>query len=61
MSQKCSKNLSPLSKHMTNDTKLQLDQNTVTTSLIIPLLATANTNTCQNLVYSIVYRKLSSN
>ena len=44
MSQKSSKNLSTLSKHMTNDTKLQLDQNTVTNRLIIPCLSTANTN-----------------
>ena len=33
MSHKSSKGLSTLRKHMTNDTKLQLDQNTVTTKL----------------------------
>ena len=44
MSQKSSKGLSTLSKHMTKDTKLQLDQNTVTTTLIIPILTTANPN-----------------
>ena len=30
MSQKSSKNLSTLSKHMSNDTKLQVNQNTIT-------------------------------
>ena len=30
MSQKSAKNLSSLSKHMTNDTKLQVNQNTCT-------------------------------
>ena len=44
MSQKSSKGLSILSKHMTNDTKLQLDQNTVTERLIIPCLAVAHPN-----------------
>ena len=39
MSQKSSKNLSTLSKHMTNDTRLQLNQNTITNRLIIPVLA----------------------
>ena len=36
------KTLSTLSKHMTNDTKLQVNQNTVPTSLIIPVLTAAN-------------------
>ena len=44
MSQKSSKNLSTLSKHMKFDTKLQLDQNTITTCLIIPCLSAARTN-----------------
>ena len=44
MSQKSSRGLSTLSKHLTNDTKLQLDQNTVTTRLIIPVLTAANPN-----------------
>ena len=42
MSQKSSKNLSTLIKHMTNDTKLQLNQNTITNRLIIPVLSAAN-------------------
>ena len=42
MSQKSRKGLSLLSKHMSAETKLQLDQNTVTERLIIPCLATAN-------------------
>ena len=59
MSQKSSKNVSTLSKHMTNDTKLQLDQNTVTTRLIIPCLSTANTNPINGeLYYDIVYHHL---
>jgi len=46
MNQKSSKNLSTLSKHMTNDTKLQVNQNTVATRLItsIPMLSAANAN-----------------
>ena len=56
MSQKSSKNLSTLSKHMTNDTKLQLDQNTITNRLIIPCLSTANTNPINGeLYYDIVF------
>ena len=60
MSQKSSKNLSTLSKHMTNDTKLQLDQNTVTTSLIIPVLAAAliqiqQMEKCMLIVHLIIY------
>ena len=51
MSQKSSKGLSTLSKHMTNDTKLQLDQNTVTTKLIIPVLTTANPNPTNGEMY----------
>ena len=51
MSQKSSKNLSTLSKHMTNDTKLQLDQNTITQCLIIPVLAAANENPVNGEMY----------
>jgi hypothetical protein len=51
MSQKSSKNLSTLSKHMTNDTKLQVNQNTVTTSLIIPVLTAANPNPTNGEIY----------
>ena len=51
MSQKSSKNLSTLSKHMTNDTKLQVNQNTVTTSLIIPVLSAANPNPTNGEIY----------
>ena len=51
MSQKSAKNLSTLSKHMTNDTKLQVNQNTVTTSLIIPVLAAANPNPTNGEIY----------
>ena len=51
MSQKSSKNLSTLSKHMTNDTKLQLDQNTVTNRLIIPVLSAANANPVNGELY----------
>ena len=36
---------------MTNDTKLQLDQNTVTTKLIIPVLANANPNPTNGEMY----------
>ena len=44
---------------MTNDTKLQLDQNTVTNRLIIPCLSTANTNpTNGELYYDVVYHHL---
>ena len=42
MSQKSRKGLSLLSKHMSAETQLQLDRNTVTERLIIPCLATAN-------------------
>ena len=51
MAQKSSKGLSTLSKHMTNDTKLQLDQNTVTTKLIIPVLTTPNPNASNGEMY----------
>ena len=51
MSQKSAKNLSTLSKHMTNDTKLQVNQNTVTTSLIIPVLTAANPNPTHGEIY----------
>ena len=51
MSQKSSKNLSTLSKHLTNDTKLQLGQNTVTQRLIIPVLAAANPNPTNGEMY----------
>ena len=51
MSQKSSKNLSTLSKYMTNDTKLQLDQNTVTNCLIIPVLSAANANPVHGELY----------
>ena len=51
MSQKSSKNLSSLSKHMTNDTKLQLDQNTITNRLIFPVLANANPNPTNGEIY----------
>ena len=51
MSQKSSKNLSTLSKHMSNDTKLQVNQNTVTTSLIIPVLTAANPNPTNGEIY----------
>ena len=51
MSQKSSKGLSTLSKHMTNDTKLQLDQNTVTNRLIIPVLTAANPNPTNGEMY----------
>ena len=44
MSQKSSKNLSTLSKHMSNDTKLQVNTNTVTNKLIIPVLSGSNAN-----------------
>ena len=44
MSQKSSKKLSTLSKHMSNVTKLQVNQNTVTNRLIIPVLSAANAN-----------------
>ena len=44
MCQKSCKNVSTLSEHMTNDTKLQLNQNTITNRLIIPCLSTANTS-----------------
>ena len=51
MSQKSSKNLSTLSKHMSNDTKLQVNTNTVTTKLIIPVLSAANTNPTNGEIY----------
>ena len=51
MSQKSSKNLSTLSKHMTNDTKLQVNQNTVTNRLIIPVLSAANANPVNGELY----------
>ena len=59
MSQKSCKNLSTLSKHMTNDTKLQLNQNTITNRLIIPCLSTANPNPINGeLYYDTVYLHL---
>ena len=59
MSQKSCKNLSTLSKHMTNDTKLQLNQNTITNRLIIPCLSTASTNPINGeLYYDTVYNHL---
>ena len=59
MSQKSSKNSSTLSKHMTNDTKLQLNQNTVTNRLIIPGLAAANPNSVNGeLYYNTIYHHL---
>ena len=59
MSQKSCKNLSTLSKHMTNDTKLQLNQNTITNRLIIPCLSSANTNPLNGeLYYDTVYNHL---
>ena len=51
MSQKSSKNLSTLSKHMSNDTKLQVNQNTVTNRLIIPVLSAANANPTNGEIY----------
>jgi hypothetical protein len=51
MSQKSSKNLSTLSKHMSNDTKLQVNQNTVTNRLIIPVLSAANANPVNGELY----------
>ena len=51
MSQKSAKNLSTLSKHMTNDTKLQVNQNTVTNRLIIPVLSAANANPVNGELY----------
>ena len=51
MAQKSSKNLSTLSNHMSNDTKLQVNTNTVTNKLIIPVLATANTNPTNGEMY----------
>jgi hypothetical protein len=59
MSQKSCKNLSTLSKHMTNDTKLQLNQNTITNRLIIPCLSVANPNPINGeLYYDTVYLHL---
>ena len=51
MSQKSSKNLSTLSKHRTNDTKLQLNQNTITNCLIIPVFPAANENSINGEMY----------
>ena len=51
MSQKSSKNSSTLNKHVTNDTKLQVNQNTITNRLIIPVLAAANTNPINGEMY----------
>ena len=51
MSQKSSKNLSTLSKHMSNDTKLQVNQNTITNRLIIPVLSAANANPVNGELY----------
>ena len=51
MSQKSSKNTSTLSKHMTNDTQLQLNQNTITKRLVIPVLSIANANPVNGEMY----------
>ena len=51
MAQKSSKNLSTLSKHMSNDTKLQVNTNTVTNKLITPLLSAANANPTNGKIY----------
>ena len=51
MSQKSCKGLSVLNKHMTNELKLQLDQNTVTERLIIPVLSSANPNPVNGEIY----------
>ena len=51
MSQKSAKKLSTLSKHMTNDTKLQVNQNTVTNRLIIPVLSATNANPVNGELY----------
>ena len=37
---------------MTNDSKLQFNQNTITTSLIIPVLANANPNPMTGELYA---------
>ena len=50
-SQKSSKNLSTLSKHMSNDTKLQVNQDTVTNCLIKPVLSSANANPVNGELY----------
>ena len=44
MSQKSRKGLSTLHKHMSAETKLQVDQDTITERLIFPVLSTANPN-----------------
>ena len=51
MAQKFSIGLSTLNKHMTAETKVQLDQNIVTESLIIPVLTTANPNPTNGEMY----------
>ena len=51
MAQKSSKNLSTLSKHMSNDTKLQVNTNTGTNKLIIPVLLAANANPTNGEIY----------
>ena len=51
MSQKSSKNLSTLSKHMTNDTKLQVNQKKILNRLIIPVLAAAYPNPVNGEMY----------
>ena len=51
MSQKYSTGLSTLNKHMTGETKVQLDQNIVTERLIIPVLTTANPNPTHGEMY----------
>ena len=51
MSQKYSTGLSTLNKHMTGETKLQLDQNIVAECLIIPVLTTANRNPTNGEMY----------
>ena len=44
MAQKSSKNLSTLSKHMSNDTNLQVNTTTLPNKLIIHVLSAANPN-----------------
>ena len=51
MAQKSSKNVSTLSKHMSNDTKLQVNQNTITNRLIVPVLSAANANPVNGELY----------
>ena len=55
MAQKSCKGLSVLNKHMTNELKLQLDQNTITERLIIPCLALPNPNPVNGELYFDAY------